>query len=55
MILLNFSHPLTADHLKQIKALQGQKVERVIKQKAQFDQEQLLDQVMTCISQRRVL
>ena len=40
MLLLNFSHPLTADHLKQIEALTGQKVERVIELKTQFDQEQ---------------
>jgi hypothetical protein len=30
MILLNFSHPLTADHLAQVEALTGQAVARVI-------------------------
>lgn len=30
MILLNFSHPLTPDHIAAIEALTGQKVERVI-------------------------
>jgi len=30
MIILNFSHPLTPEHLAQIEALTGQTVERVI-------------------------
>lgn len=37
MILLNFSHPLTADHLAQIEALTGQATERVIAASVQFD------------------
>ena len=37
MILLNFSHPLTADHLAQVEALTGQAVERVIDLPTQFD------------------
>jgi len=30
MILLNFSHPLTPEHLQQVEALAGEPVERVI-------------------------
>lgn len=37
MILLNFTHPLTADHLAQLEALAGQAVERVMDVPAQFD------------------
>jgi hypothetical protein len=37
MILLNFSHPLTADRLAQIEALTGQPVARVIDAPVQFD------------------
>jgi len=37
MILLNFSHPLTPDHLAQIETLGGGKVERVVEMPAQFD------------------
>jgi len=55
MLLLNFAHPLTAAYLEQIEALTGHTVERVIELKSQFDQERLLDRVMRCISQRRVL
>lgn len=40
MLILNFSHPLTAAHLEQIEALTSQKVERVIEVKTQFDPEQ---------------
>lgn len=40
MILINFSHPLTASHLAQVEALTGAVVERVIDQPAQFDLEQ---------------
>jgi hypothetical protein len=40
MILLNFSHPLTTAHLEQVEAMTGQKIERVIELKTQFDQEQ---------------
>jgi hypothetical protein len=39
MILLNFSHPLTASHLEQIEARTGQKVERVIDLKTNLDHE----------------
>jgi hypothetical protein len=37
MILLNFSHPLTPDHLAQVETLAGEKVERVIDVPTQFD------------------
>jgi len=37
MIVLNFAHPLTNDHLAQVEALTGQKVERVIVIDSQID------------------
>ena len=37
MLLLNFSHPFTADHLAQVAELTGQAVNRVIDAEAQFD------------------
>lgn len=37
MILLNFTHPLTANHLARIEALTGQAVARVIDAETQFD------------------
>ena len=37
MILLNFSHPLTADHLAQVEALIGQRVAEVRGEMPQFD------------------
>ncbi len=37
MLLLNFSHPLTADQTAQVETLTGQKVERVIGLQVQFD------------------
>ena len=40
MIILNFSHPLTGAHLERIEALTGEKVERVIEVKTQFDPEE---------------
>jgi hypothetical protein len=42
MILLNFSHPLTPDHLAQVEALTGQKVERVAEVHSQIDPQQPL-------------
>ncbi len=35
--LLNFSHPLTADHLTQVEALTGQTIGRVVNVPVQFD------------------
>lgn len=40
MILLNFSHPLTANHLAQLETLTGAVVEHVIDRPAQFDLDQ---------------
>jgi len=40
MILLNFGHLLTADHLAQVKALTGQGIDRVIDLPVHFDPEQ---------------
>jgi hypothetical protein len=37
MLLLNFSHPLTPEHLAQIEGLAGEKVERVIDVATHFD------------------
>lgn len=42
MILLNFSHPLLPDHIRQIEELAGQKVERVIEVSSQIDPQQPL-------------
>jgi len=42
MILLNFAHPLTNDHLKQIESLTGQPIERVIEIGSQIDPQQPL-------------
>ena len=40
MIVLNFAHPLTAEHLAHIQALSDQPVERVIDAPVQFDHAQ---------------
>lgn len=37
MILINFSHPLTPDHLQRIAELTGRRVEKVIDLPVQFD------------------
>ncbi len=42
MILLNFAHPLTAEHLAQIEALAGRKIERVVEIHCQIDPQQPL-------------
>ena len=39
MILLNFTHPLTPDHLAQIETLTGQEVAEVRGEMAEFDHE----------------
>ena len=52
MILLNFSHPLTPNHLGQIEALTGHKVERVIAVHSQIDPQQpLMPQVTDLVDQ----
>lgn len=42
MILLNFSHPLTDDHLAKVEALTGQQIERVVEVPSQIDTQQPL-------------
>jgi hypothetical protein len=42
ILLLNFSHPLTDDHLAQVEALTGQQVERVVEVPSQIDAQQPL-------------
>lgn len=42
MILLNFSHPLTNEHLAQVEALTGKKVDQVIEIDSQIDPQQPL-------------
>lgn len=37
MVIINFSHPLTEEHIAQIEAITGQKVKRVIVAKVQFN------------------
>lgn len=55
MLLLNFSHPLTSDHLQQIEALTGQKVERMIEVQCQIDPQQpLLPQVVALADQTKL-
>lgn len=49
MILLNFSHPLTAEHLHQIETLTGRAVERVIEVHSQIDTQQPLTQQVTAL------
>jgi hypothetical protein len=47
MLLLNFSHPLTAEQLCQIEALMGRPIERVIEGHSQIDPQQPLAQQVT--------
>ena len=49
MILLNFSHPLTPEHLHQIEVLAGRTVERVIEVHSQIDPQQPLTQQVTAL------
>ena len=52
MILLNFAHPLTPDHLRQVEALIGREVERVIEIHSQIDPQQpLVPQVVALADQ----
>ena len=38
MIILNFTHPLTSEHLARIEAVTGQQTARIVDAPAQFDQ-----------------
>jgi len=49
MILLNFSHPLTPEHLRQVESLTGRAVERVIEIHSQIDPQQPLAQQVTVL------
>ena len=42
MMLLNFSHPLTNEHLAQVETFTGKNVDRVIEVDCQIDPQQLL-------------
>ena len=47
MILLNFAHPLTQEHIAQVETLTGQKVDRVVEIPTQIDpQKPLIPQVV---------
>ncbi|MCK6630702.1 MAG: CRISPR-associated protein Csx15, partial [Anaerolineae bacterium] len=50
MILLNLSHPLTAEQRQQIETLAGQPITRLIERMAQFDLERpFAEQVITLV------
>jgi hypothetical protein len=50
MVLLNFAHPLTPEHIAQIEALTGQKVDRVVEIPAQIDPQQpIIPQVVAMV------
>jgi hypothetical protein len=49
MIVLNFSHPLTSEHLQQVETLTGRKVERVIAIHSQIDPQQPLAPQVTAL------
>jgi hypothetical protein len=52
MLLLNFSHPLTPEHLSQVEALTGQPVTSVINLPAQFEPaEPFLPQMQALVGQ----
>lgn len=52
MILLNFSHPLTPEQLRQVETLTGRQVERVVEVHSQIDpQEPLAAQVAALADQ----
>jgi hypothetical protein len=50
MILLNFSHPLTPDHLRQVETLTGRPVGRVIDVHCQIDPQLPLAQQVTVLA-----
>jgi hypothetical protein len=52
IVIINFSHPLTSEHLQQVETLTGRKVERVIAIHSQIDQQQpLAPQVKALVEQ----
>ena len=52
MILINFAHPLTSEHINQIEGFANQKVDRIIEISAAIDsQEEILPQVVDLIKQ----
>lgn len=55
MLLLNFSHPLTADHLQQIEALSSRKIDRVLFIPAKIDPEQPLGPQIVALADRACL
>ena len=52
MLLLNFSHPLTAEHLAQVEDLTGQVVEHIIDTPAQIDSGRRLDEQIVEMADR---
>ena len=52
LFVLNFSHPLTAEHLAQVEALAGQGVERVIDVPVQVDHDRSLADQMATVAER---
>lgn len=50
MLLLNFSHPLTADHLADIEKLTGQPIARVVELHSQIDPQQPLAPQVTAMA-----
>jgi hypothetical protein len=51
MLILNFTHPLTAEHLAHLETLTGQAIERVIEIDSQIDPQQpLTPQVETMVN-----
>jgi hypothetical protein len=52
MLLLNFAHPLTSDHMQHIESLTGQQIERAIEVPSQIDTQQpLVPQVVALADQ----
>ncbi|MCC7352983.1 MAG: hypothetical protein IT330_04435 [Anaerolineae bacterium] len=52
MILLNFAHPLTPEHIHQAEATTGQTVERVIEVTTQVDTQQSLAPQVAALAER---
>jgi len=52
MIILNFAHPLTEDHIRQIEAITGQPITRVIPIPSQIDPQKPLVPQMVALADR---